>query len=72
MIILVRADMEDVRRLRQALDMFSAATGLAINFGKSTVTPMNLPEGALQGFMEVLQCREGSFPQTYLGLRYQT
>ena len=52
--------------------MFSAATGLAINFGKSTVTPMNLHEGALQGFMEVLQCREGSFPQTYLGLRYQT
>ena len=48
--------------------MFSAATGLAINFGKSTVTPMNLHEGALQGFMEVLQCREGSFPQTYLGL----
>lgn len=42
--------------------MFSAATGLTINFTKSNVTPMNLPKGALQGFMDVLQCKEGSFP----------
>ena len=64
-IILVRADTGDVRRLKQALDMFSNATGLMINFHKSTVTPMNLPEGALQD-MGILQCKEGSFPQTYL------
>jgi hypothetical protein len=67
-IILVRADADSVHRLKHALDMFSATTGLVINFNKSTVTLMHLPEGALQGFMEVLQCKLGSFPQTYLGL----
>lgn len=67
-IILVRAELEDVRELKKTLDMFSRATGLMINFHKSTVTPMNLPDGALQSFMDMLQCREGSFPQMYLGL----
>jgi hypothetical protein len=60
--------MEDVRKLKKALDMFSNATGLTINFHKSTVTPMNLPEGALQSFMDVLQCKESSFPEIYFSL----
>lgn len=48
--------------------MLSEATGLVINFSKSTVTPMHLPSGALQEIMDILQCKVGSFPQTYLGL----
>lgn len=48
--------------------MFSKATGLVTNFSKSTVTPMHLPSGALQEIMDILQCKVGSFLQTYLGL----
>ena len=48
--------------------MFSAATGLKINYDKSTITPMHLPEGALEEFLGVLSCKVGSFPQIYLGL----
>lgn len=48
--------------------MFTQATGLLINFHKSTVTPMNLLEGDLQRYVNILQCKEGSFPQMYLGL----
>lgn len=55
-------------RLKQALDVFSAATGLVINFNKSTVTPMHVPDGELQQLIQILQCKLGSFPQTYLGL----
>ncbi|XP_066384911.1 uncharacterized protein [Miscanthus floridulus] len=62
-IILVRAELGDARKLKDALDMFSNATGLTINFHKSTVTRMNLPQGALQSFMDILQCKEGSFPR---------
>ena len=42
-IILLRADMESVQRLKIALDSFSASTGLLINFWKSTTTPMHIP-----------------------------
>lgn len=50
-IIQVRAEVGEVTRLRSLLDMFSAATGLKINYDKSTVTPMHLPSGALQHFL---------------------
>ncbi|CAD6243045.1 unnamed protein product [Miscanthus lutarioriparius] len=67
-IILVRAETGDVARLKQLLDMFSSATGLKINYDKSTIIPMHLPEGAIENFLGVLNCNVGSFPQTYLGL----
>lgn len=67
-IILVRGDSGDATRLKQKLDMFSAATGLVINFNKSTVTPMHVDSEAFQNMAQILQCREGSFPQVYLGL----
>lgn len=67
-IILIRADSDDLTRLKTILDMFSDATGLKINFEKSTVTPMHVPPGALSQFVDILQCKIGSFPQTYLGL----
>jgi hypothetical protein len=54
--------------LKTILDNFSLATGLHINFHKSTFVAMNvLPDdGAL---MEAtLGCQTSSFPQTYLGL----
>ena len=61
-IILVRAETEGVARLKQLLDMFSSATGLKINYDKSTITPMHLLEGALEEFLGVLNCNVGSFP----------
>lgn len=60
--------MESVQNLKLALDSFPASTGLVINFSKSTTTPMHVLPGDLQSYMEVLRCREGTFPQTYLGL----
>jgi hypothetical protein len=48
--------------------MFSAATRLKIKYDKSTITPMHLPKGNLEEFLGILNCKFGSFPQTYLGL----
>jgi hypothetical protein len=67
-IILIQGELEDAAKLKQTLDLFSAATGLVINFSKSTVTPMHLQREPLQGMMQILQCQEGTFPQVYLGL----
>ena len=67
-LILIQGDLEDAAKLKQTLVLFSAATGLAINFHKSTVTPMHIQREALQDMMQILQCQEGSFPQVYLGL----
>lgn len=67
-LLLVRAATEDILHLRAILDMFTSATGLRINFSKSTVVPMNVPAPRLRRLLRVLQCQEASFPQVYLGL----
>ncbi|XP_034601355.1 uncharacterized protein [Setaria viridis] len=43
-LILLRADLEDVAILRTLLDQFSKATGLLVNFTKSTVVPMHVDD----------------------------
>jgi len=67
-LILVRATTADVINLRSTLDSFSAATGLKINYHKSNVVPMHVPETSLRRLIKVLQCQRADFPQTYLGL----
>ena len=67
-IVVIRADSGSAQQLKKELDSFAAATGLAINFTKSTVTPMNVDEGRVNDLVNILHCRRGSFPQTYLGL----
>jgi hypothetical protein len=46
----------------------AAATGLTINYNKSTVVPIHLDKNLLQQCIGVLGCRQESFPQNYLGL----
>ncbi|XP_039797768.1 uncharacterized protein LOC120662754 [Panicum virgatum] len=67
-LILVRAASEDVIALKRILDVFSAATGIKINFHKSTVVPMHVPESKLRRLLKALQCQRADFPQTHLGL----
>lgn len=46
-LIVMRAEVGVVRRLKGILDDFVAATGLVINFNKSTIVPMHVPGGEL-------------------------
>ena len=55
-------------RLKELLNLFAASTGLTINFHKSTLVPMNVPEADLEAVRAALGCRVEGFPQTYLGL----
>jgi hypothetical protein len=67
-LILTKGDTSSMTVLKQILDDFSFATGLTINFHKSTFVPMHVPDMEAAAMATVLGCSISSFPQTYLGL----
>jgi hypothetical protein len=67
-LLLVRGEITDVQALKTILDQFAAATGLKINFTKSTAVPIFMEEEAVNECISALGCRREGFPQTYLGL----
>lgn len=67
-LILLKADMADLKLLKEVLDSLASVTGLVINYSKSTMTPMHMSLEAVAALKNVLGCKLGSFPQTYLGL----
>jgi len=67
-LLLLRGEVEDVQHLKRLLDQFSAATGLLINYHKSTAVPLHMDARALPLCIATLGCRQEGFPQTYLGL----
>ncbi|CAN6236003.1 unnamed protein product [Urochloa humidicola] len=67
-LIVLRGAMVDVQCLKLVLDLFAEATGLHINYTKSTVVPMHMSEQEIKECLDILGCRREGFPQTYLGL----
>jgi hypothetical protein len=61
-----------VANLKTLLDDFSAATGLAINFHKSTFVPIKTDSLMASHMASTFGCAVSSFPQTYLGLPLST
>lgn len=57
-----------IRELKRIPEDFSLATGLTINFHKSTFVPLHVPANVASAMAETLGCAISSFPQTYLGL----
>jgi hypothetical protein len=66
--ILVRATHSQVALLKAALDTFFAATGLTINYHKSTFVPICVPTDDAAALAMTMGCAVASFLQTYLGL----
>jgi len=71
-LILTRGDVDSIQALKLILDDFSLATGLEINFHKSTFVPMNVPVHIAAAMAAALGCSTATFPQTYLGLPLST
>jgi len=67
-LIITKGDAASMRALKSILDDFSAATGLTINFHKSTFVPMHVATAESDDMASILGCAVSSFPQTYLGL----
>jgi len=64
----MKGDVASMTALKRILEDFSAATGLTINFHKSTFVPMHVDDTTSAELAEILGCSVSSFPQTYLGL----
>jgi len=67
-LLLLRGDLADVSKVKHILDQFALATGLRINFHKSTAVPMHMDEQFAAQCVAALGCRQETFPQVYLGL----
>jgi hypothetical protein len=57
---------------KKVLDDFTAATGLAINFHKSTFIPIKTSPTTTAEIADTFGCAISSFSQTYLGLLLST
>jgi hypothetical protein len=71
-LIICKASSQDVALIKRILDDFSSATGLEINYSKSTMVCIHVPPEDQVQLANVLGCRLENFPQTYLGLLLST
>ena len=50
-LILMRGELPDVQNLKNVLDQFSTATGLHINYHKSTAVPMHMEQPVIPQYI---------------------
>lgn len=67
-LIIMQACPAQLQHLKALLDLFSKAYGLKVNFQKSNLLPINIPEEEIKNLSRILQCQLGTFPFTYLGV----
>jgi hypothetical protein len=69
---IIKATNNCIDNLKLVLSAFSEATGLLINFHKSTFAPIHVQQPLASILALALGCNVASFPQTYLGLPLST
>lgn len=67
-LFLLRGDWSNLMNLKRVLADYASATGLVINFLKSTFVPMHIKDGEAATMAQELGYTMSSFPQPYLGL----
>jgi hypothetical protein len=67
-LLILPADKDQLLLVKETLRKFSLSTRLNINFDKSQMLPINVPEDLLQDLAAVFDCQVGKMPFTYLGL----
>ena len=67
-IIIGEKSWRNVRTMRALLLLFEEISGLKVNFTKSMLTGVNIPDTWLSEAASVMNCRRGSIPFVYLGL----
>jgi hypothetical protein len=71
-LIILKAMENCINNLRTVLSAFSEATGLQINFHKSTFAPIHVQPQLASDLASAIGCDIASFPQNYLGLLLST
>lgn len=67
-LLIMQADTRQLFCLRALLSSFATTTGLKVNFQKSCLIPINVPEERIPLLTGVLGCAQGKLPFTYLGI----
>jgi hypothetical protein len=67
-LLIMQACPQQLLALKQLLHDFSRATGLRVNYSKSSMMAINIDEQNLAHLANVFGCATGSLPFTYLGL----
>ena len=67
-LIVLQGNTTGVAALKNILDDFASFSGLHINYCKSTLVPIHMTDNITQECVQVLGCRQESFPEPYLGL----
>ena len=67
-LLVMQADSSQLLCLKALLQTFADSTGLRVNFNKSMMIPLNIPVEKIPNFLGLMNCSQGSFPFTYLGL----
>ena len=66
-ILFCEASREQILSIRLVLICFQAFTGLKVNVGKSEIVPIGEASN-IQTLTNILQCKVGNLPMTYLGM----
>ncbi|WVZ90116.1 hypothetical protein U9M48_036446 [Paspalum notatum var. saurae] len=67
-LLVMQADARQLFYLKALLNSFSASIGLKVNFGKSSLVPINVSQDKMLVLSNTFGCQIGSLPFTYLGL----
>ena len=67
-LIIAKASNDAAMQLKHILQNFAMATGLTINYTKTTLVPMHVCPSVADSIATTLQCTTSTFPQIYLGL----
>jgi hypothetical protein len=67
-LIIMEGCLRQLQHLKDILHIFTDAIGLKVNYNKSLMVPLNIPEHSLVSLATSFNCAKGSLPFTYLGL----
>jgi len=67
-ILILEADIAQVQHLKALLDTSAGSTVLKVNYHKSSIVPINVPDNDVTALASALGCQVTSMPFTYLGL----
>jgi hypothetical protein len=67
-LLIMPADETQILAMKEVLHKFSVFTGLKINFAKSSMVPINVPQDLFEVLADSFGCQIGRMPFTYLGL----
>jgi hypothetical protein len=67
-LIFMKGDVAELNFLKSLLHTFADSTGLKVNFDKSMMIPINIPEDKFDELATTFGCSKGTLPFTYLGL----